>query len=149
MGTNGVENLIYYALFSSLFLATQSVNTVKIKSLKVPDTVLLVNQTILPLVLDCKYVRKFQVLQQVDQCEINFQELNPKEKGLVLKWYFNDQLFFQWIQDRQPSFVGSYFKNLVDTNYTSNQGVALKYDNFFKFQELLEILIWKNFDCLG
>lgn len=59
---------------------------VKIDNLRVPPQYILNFKNPKPLVLDCEY------------------DLPADEKGFVLKWYFNDQLIYQWISMKQPRF---------------------------------------------
>uniref|UniRef100_A0A336L6C8 CSON000850 protein n=2 Tax=Culicoides sonorensis TaxID=179676 RepID=A0A336L6C8_CULSO len=88
------------------------VNPVKIKALHVPDIVILedVNEP-QSLYLDCDY------------------EIHPKEKGFVMKWYFNEKLIYQWIPDRQPLALNT-FKNMIDVNTTVNRGILIREISF-------------------
>lgn len=94
--------------FSNSISDIKFVNPVKIRALHVPDTVILesLNEP-RSLYLDCDY------------------ELNPKEKGFVMKWYFNDQLVYQWIPDRQPLALNT-FRNVIDVNTTVNRGILIR-----------------------
>lgn len=54
------------------------------------------------LVLDCEY------------------EVDPGEKGFVLKWLLDDQHVYQWIPGKKPPQSLSVLKNNIDINYTSS-----------------------------
>lgn len=58
-----------------------------------------------------------------------FKDVNPKEKGFVLKWYFNETLIYQWIPDRPPQ-VFSYFKNFISfDDQVPAHALMLRYKN--------------------
>lgn len=76
-----------------------SVCTVKITRLTVPSQFILRPAKPDNLILDCEY------------------EIEPHEKGLVLKWFLNNQPVYQWIPSRQP-FGLTHFKNRVNTSYS-------------------------------
>lgn len=85
-----------------------SVRTVKITKLSVPSQYILNAHKPEHLVLDCEY------------------EIEPHEKGLVLKWFLNSQPVYQWIPQRQPFGLKS-FKNRVNTTYSVSQERLHKY----------------------
>lgn len=82
----------------SFFPLFHTVRTVKITKLSVPSQYILNAHKPEHLVLDCEY------------------EIEPHEKGLVLKWFLNSQPVYQWIPARQP-FGLKGFKNRVNTTY--------------------------------
>lgn len=85
-----------------------SVRTVKITKLSVPSQYILNAHKPEHLVLDCEY------------------EIEPHEKGLVLKWFLNSQPVYQWIPARQP-FGLKGFKNRVNTTYSVSAEHLHKY----------------------
>lgn len=93
-----------------------SVHLVRITNLKVPNTFILDNSDIKPLILDCEY------------------ELNPIEKGFVLKWYFEGRAVFQWIPGGERKPLGmNLFKNKINTTY------AVSDDNLYKYRAMVII----------
>ncbi|XP_063701805.1 uncharacterized protein LOC134831898 [Culicoides brevitarsis] len=105
------ESQLWICLFV-LLTKNAVVHPVKIRALHVPDTVILENPNEPhPLYLDCDY------------------EIHPKEKGFVMKWYFNEQLVYQWIPDRQPLALNN-FRNVIDVNTTINRGILIREISF-------------------
>lgn len=66
---------------------------VRILSLHVPSSYVLVENNTKPLILDCVY------------------EFRPNDVGFVLKWYHNNYLIYQWIPPRKPYVFVSLFQN--------------------------------------
>lgn len=44
-------------------------------------------------------------------------DVNDHENGLVIKWFLNNSLVYQWIPPRPPIAM-SYFKNRIKNNFT-------------------------------
>ncbi|KAG4080615.1 hypothetical protein HA402_006216 [Bradysia odoriphaga] len=84
---------------------------VKIDTLKVPAEYILDNlENPEVLILDCEY------------------DLPADENGFVLKWFFNEQLIYQWISLAQPRFyVNSMIRNHIDANYTASEHMHHKH----------------------
>lgn len=94
----------FFSFYSHFF----TVRTVKITKLSVPSQYILNAHKPEHLVLDCEY------------------EIEPHEKGLVLKWFLNSQPVYQWIPARQP-FGLKGFKNRVNTTYSVSAEHLHKY----------------------
>lgn len=97
-----------FPILFSLSLLYFTVRTVKITKLSVPSQYILNAHKPEHLVLDCEY------------------EIEPHEKGLVLKWFLNSQPVYQWIPARQP-FGLKGFKNRVNTTYSVSAEHLHKY----------------------
>ncbi|XP_017468679.1 PREDICTED: uncharacterized protein LOC108360765 isoform X1 [Rhagoletis zephyria] len=79
-------------------------NSVRITNLKVPHTYTLDRNTEPdPLVLDCEY------------------EVEPREKGFVLKWLFNNHSIYQWIPSVK-GFAMGIMKSKIDTKIFTMEG---------------------------
>ncbi|XP_055591196.1 uncharacterized protein LOC129743245 [Uranotaenia lowii] len=61
------------------------------------------------LVLDCEY------------------DIDPAEKGFVLKWLFNGKMIYQWIPPRRPSFNFSEIRHQVNRSFTVNNEALHKH----------------------
>lgn len=87
----------------------------KITNLKVPSTFLIEESDGKSngLILDCEY------------------DVDPAEKGFVLKWLQNDITIYQWIPSyKSPNAMGA-MKDKIDTNYTVSN------DRFHKHRAVL------------
>ncbi|XP_015040690.1 uncharacterized protein [Drosophila pseudoobscura] len=79
-------------------------HSVRITNLRVPHTYTLERDNEPdPLVLDCEY------------------EIEPSEKGFVLKWLFNNHSIYQWIPSVK-GFAMGFMKSKIDTKIFSMEG---------------------------
>lgn len=53
-------------------------------------------------------------------------DVKNDEEGLVIKWFLNNQLVYQWIPPRPPSAL-SLFKNRIKKNFTISDDPIKKY----------------------
>lgn len=81
------RNVMYTLIYSIGFT-----EAVRILSLHVPSSYVLVENNTKPLILDCVY------------------EFRPNDVGFVLKWYHNNYLIYQWIPPRKPYVFVSLFQ---------------------------------------
>lgn len=86
----------------TLFTSSTVCSGIKVKNLTVPQTYILDHNTVgapKPLILDCEY------------------ETDPRDTGIVLKWFFNNFPIYQWIPNSHPIQLPK-FKPHLDTTYT-------------------------------
>ncbi|KAL1512710.1 hypothetical protein ABEB36_002254 [Hypothenemus hampei] len=84
--------IVWFFLNSTFSLA------VEIHYIKVPNAVQ--NNTNRPTILDCKY------------------SIRPDDSELVVQWYLNEELVYQWIPPNKPQSLG-VLKDEVDLEYTA------------------------------
>ncbi len=101
-----VDNGMYLS-FNKVFLQIFPITVtkaVKIVNLRVPSQYIMLKKYKIsePLILDCEY------------------DLPVGEKELVLKWYLNDQLIYQWISTEPP-------RVFVHVNYAVNEKMNIKF----------------------
>jgi hypothetical protein len=53
-------------------------------------------------------------------------EVSENESGLVIKWFLNNQLVYQWIPPRLPTAL-SLLKNRIKKNFTVSEDPIKKY----------------------
>lgn len=87
-----------FVVLCLIFLTSKIAITVKINRLVVPDLVHLGE----PTVLDCDYRME-----------------DEEERELVLKWYLNEKLVYQWIPSTKPHTLG-ILKGRVNLNYSAS-----------------------------
>ncbi|CAG9762369.1 unnamed protein product [Ceutorhynchus assimilis] len=76
--------------------AFSSISAIEINYVKVPNAVK--NNTHRPVILDCNY------------------SIRPDDTELVVQWFLNEELVYQWIPPNKPQSTG-LLKNNVDLNY--------------------------------
>ncbi|XP_050316388.1 uncharacterized protein LOC126750720 isoform X2 [Anthonomus grandis grandis] len=83
-----------------------STSEVEINYVKVPNAVK--NDTNRPVILDCNY------------------SIRPDDTDLVVQWFLNEELVYQWIPPNKPQSIGM-LKNAVDLNYTATDDPTTVY----------------------
>lgn len=53
-------------------------------------------------------------------------DVSENESGLVIKWFLNNQLVYQWIPPRQPTAL-AFLKNRIKKNFTVSDDPIKKY----------------------
>ncbi|XP_074035857.1 uncharacterized protein [Leptinotarsa decemlineata] len=81
-----------------VYIAFSGTNAVQINYLKVPIAVK--NDSKSPVIMDCNY------------------SLRPDDTDLVVKWYLNDDLVYQWIPPQKPQSFG-LLKDRIDLSYAA------------------------------
>lgn len=101
----------------SIYFITDLCCSVKIQKITVPSVVVMdynlnlserPNLSAPEFTLDCDY------------------DVNENENGLVIKWFLNNQLVYQWIPPRLPTALG-FLKNRIKKNFTVSDDPIKKY----------------------
>lgn len=113
-----VFQLLYVSSFIiSICFITDLCCSVKIQKISVPSVVVMdsnlnlserPNLSAPEFLLDCDY------------------EVSENESGLVIKWFLNNQLVYQWIPPRMPTAL-SLLKNRIKKNFTVSDDPIKKY----------------------
>ncbi|KAG5890146.1 hypothetical protein JTB14_010164 [Gonioctena quinquepunctata] len=98
------SKIIYVTLF--FYLAPNGTTPIQINYIKVPVAVK--NDSKSAVVMDCNY------------------SLRPDDADLVVKWYLNDDLVYQWIPPQSPQSFGA-LKNKVDLAYRATHDTKTVY----------------------
>lgn len=102
----------YWCLYLILFVTVSA--AIKIRNITVPEYVFI--DTDKSVILDCDY------------------EMGDDIAGLVVKWFLNDKMLYQWIYNKGPQSVGN-FKDYLDLTYQATSDKETMY-RALKIKEL-------------